>query len=122
MRDIETHEDCKALVHGFYERARRDPILGPVFESRVAGRWDEHLVRMTSFWMTVLFAIPLYAGKPLERHVGLPIGPAHFARWVDLWSAEVDQRFFGARAGLAKRAALKMSRRMGLAGVHVEGC
>lgn len=109
MDDIETHEDCRKLVEAFYARARLDTLLGPVFESRVAGRWDEHLARMTRFWVTVLFAVPLYEGRPLERHAGLPIGPLHFSRWVALWCEEVEQRFSGQRAELAKRAAHKMS-------------
>lgn len=115
MKDIETYEDCKALVDGFYDRARRDALLGPVFESRIAGRWDEHLERMACFWTSVLFAVPLYAGKPLDRHMGLPIGGRHFSRWVDLWTDEVARRFSGERADIAKRAALKMSERMGVA-------
>lgn len=49
MKDIETYEDCKTLVEAFYQRGRRDPLLGPVFESRIAGRWDEHLERMARF-------------------------------------------------------------------------
>ncbi len=115
MTDIESHADCRALVDAFYARARRDPLLGPVFESRIAGRWEEHLERMTRFWATVLFAAPLYAGRPLEQHAPLPIGPDHFARWLALWHDEVDQRFAGGRAEHAKRAAVKMSLRLGLA-------
>lgn len=112
MNDIETHEDCRSLVTAFYERARQDSLLGPVFESRIAGRWDAHLERMTRFWVTVLFASPGYAGRPLDIHAALPIGPAHFSQWVNLWSDEVDRHFSGERAGLAKRAAIKMSLRM----------
>jgi hemoglobin len=36
------------LVHGFYDRARHDPLLGPVFESKVQD-WDAHLARMCDF-------------------------------------------------------------------------
>lgn len=115
VNDIETLDDCAALVNAFYESARRDPLLGPVFELRIAGHWPEHLARMTSFWATVLFAVPRYQGKPFERHVGLPIGPAHFARWTSLWSAEVDRRFAGPRAEHAKQAAQRMAQRLGAA-------
>lgn len=117
MKDIETIDDCGTLVQAFYRTARADALLGPVFESRIAGRWDEHLERMTRFWGTVLLALQLYDGKPVDRHVGLPIGPGHFGRWVSLWSAEVDQHFAGPRADLAKRAAQKMALRMGSAAV-----
>lgn len=63
----------------------------------------------------MLFAVPVYAGRPLDRHIGLPLGSAHFSRWVSLWSEEVERHFSGERAECAKRAAIKMSLRMGLA-------
>ncbi|HRB21417.1 MAG TPA: preprotein translocase subunit TatC, partial [Nitrosomonas sp.] len=30
-----TEEDVSALVHNFYAKARKDPDLGPIFESHV---------------------------------------------------------------------------------------
>ena len=112
MMDIETTQDCRTLVDAFYRTARQHPLLGPVLESRIDGHWEEHLERMTLFWETVLFARPRYSGKPLERHLGLPIGMEHFETWVGLWTAEVDRRFSGARADLAKHAATRMALRL----------
>lgn len=112
MNDIETVEDCGMLVEAFYRAARADPLLGSIFEARVS-QWPEHLERMTRFWATVLLTKPLYHGKPLERHVGLPLGPEHFARWLSLWSATLASLFVGPRAELARRAASKMAQRMG---------
>lgn len=110
--DLQTRDDCRALVEAFYEAARKDPLLGPVFESRIAGHWDAHLERMARFWATVLFATPLYFGRPVESHLGLPIAPVHFERWLRLWTAEIDRRWSGPHAEMAKRAAHRMSMRL----------
>jgi hemoglobin len=112
MKDIETLEDCRDLVEGFYAAARTDALLGPVFEARLARSWPEHLNVMTHFWSTILFARSLYHGNPLSRHVGLPLTAAHFSRWVELWRATVDARYEGPRATHAKDAASRMAGRM----------
>ena len=79
------------LVDTFYGRIRRHPDLGPVFEARLAGRWDEHLERMKSFWLSVCFKTGAYGGKPVAAHMGLPgISAELFPKWLDLFSATLD--------------------------------
>jgi hemoglobin len=111
--DIETLDDCHDMVERFYSAARADPLLGPVFAARLARSWPEHMDLMTRFWGAILFARPLYHGRPLERHAGLPIDERHFARWLSLWTATVDARFEGPRAEHAKAAARRMAARLG---------
>lgn len=112
MKDIETVDDCGALVSAFYGAARQDPLLGPVFESRLADQWDVHLARMTGFWASVLLTLPAYRGRPVERHRGLPIDRAHFTRWIALWCESVDRGWQGPRAEHAKLAASRMADRL----------
>jgi hemoglobin len=73
-----------ALVHRFYGKVRRDPMLGPVFASRVRD-WDAHLERMVSFWCSVALMTGQYSGTPMNAHIGLPVGWAHFERWLRLF-------------------------------------
>jgi hemoglobin len=40
------------LVHGFYDRIRRDALLGPTFAERISD-WEPHLERMVEFWSSV---------------------------------------------------------------------
>jgi len=40
------------LVRTFYARARLDPLIGPVFESRMQD-WESHFGRMCAFWSSV---------------------------------------------------------------------
>lgn len=73
------------LVNLFYARIREDAVLGPLFEQRLEGRWDEHLARMVEFWEAVVLLTGRYRGRPHERHRGMPLEPAHFERWLALF-------------------------------------
>jgi hemoglobin len=73
------------LVRGFYDRARRDPLLGPVFEGRVHD-WEAHFARMRDFWSSVALMSGRYHGQPMAAHLPLPIGTPHFNRWLELFA------------------------------------
>src|SRR5690606_26113057 len=61
----------QALVHGFYDRVRRDDLLGPVFEAHVDD-WTPHLERMCEFWSSVALMSGRYHGRPMPKHLPLP--------------------------------------------------
>ena len=42
----------ESLVRTFYARVRHDPLIGPVFESKVQD-WDAHIGRLCTFWSSV---------------------------------------------------------------------
>src|SRR5690606_40478945 len=60
------------LVHSFYARVREDPMLGPIFNSRVQD-WDTHLKRMCAFWSSVALSSGVYHGQPMRMHLPLPV-------------------------------------------------
>lgn len=72
------------LVHSFYGAARRDKLIGPIFEAKVSD-WDHHLARMCAFWSSVALMSGRYSGTPMQAHTPLPIDSTHFDRWLDLW-------------------------------------
>ena len=74
------------LVHGFYDKVRQDPLLGPVFETRIAD-WGPHLERMCAFWSSVALMSGRYHGQPMEKHMTLPVDAEHFDRWLALFEA-----------------------------------
>lgn len=74
------------LVHIFYGKVRKNPVLGPIFESRVED-WDAHLLRMIDFWSSVALMTGRYHGAPVPAHAELPIEWKHFERWLTLFSA-----------------------------------
>ena len=74
------------LVHRFYDRVRGDPLLGPVFAARITD-WGPHLDKMVAFWSSVALMTGRYHGAPMPAHLPLPIGEAHFTRWLELFRA-----------------------------------
>jgi hemoglobin len=72
------------VVRAFYARARQDELIGPIFEREVAD-WEAHFGRMNAFWSSVLLMSGRYHGSPMPMHARLPIGTAHFNRWLELF-------------------------------------
>lgn len=74
------------LVDTFYSRVREDPVLGPVFEEKLAGHWHEHMPRMVAFWTKVLLDTGEFQGNVFGKHMALSgIGREHFVRWLTLF-------------------------------------
>jgi hemoglobin len=73
------------LVRTFYGRARLDPLIGPVFESRVHD-WEGHIGRMCAFWSSVALMSGRYHGQPMVAHLPLPIDTPYFDRWLEIFA------------------------------------
>lgn len=86
------------LVHDFYGRVRADAVLGPIFEARLAGRWDPHLGKMVDFWSSIALKSGRYAGSPHVAHQRLGLEPAHFERWLCLFEETVHELCDGVAA------------------------
>ena len=111
MNDIQNKDDVKIFVDSFYEKVRKDMLIGPVFAAKIApGRWPAHLERMYSFWNTVLFAVRDYHGNPFSKHAPLPLKEQHFDRWMELFVETIDENFAGEVADDAKMRAVKMGK------------
>ncbi len=74
------------LVQAFYARVRVDPLIGPIFEARIAD-WVPHLQQMYAFWSSVALMSGRYHGQPMVKHLPLPIDAKHFDRWLALFEA-----------------------------------
>ena len=107
--EITVLDDIKLLVDTFYDKVRKDAVLGPVFDQRISDRWPEHLARMYTFWQTVLLEERTYYGSPFPVHRGLGIDHRHFDRWMELFTETVDTLFSGKLAEEAKWRAGKMA-------------
>ncbi len=91
MRSRITEAEIRDLVFAFYERVRDDPRLGPIFEERLAGKWDAHLERMCDFWSTVMLASGRYRGNPVEAHRRVEsITTTDFDRWIELFEKTAE--------------------------------
>lgn len=80
----------KRLVHEFYDRVRRDPLLAPVFDEWIVD-WGPHLEKMVEFWSSVALMTGRYHGAPMPKHLPLPVEAAHFERWLDLFRASAQE-------------------------------
>lgn len=106
-----TAQTISDLVDTFYGHVRADEMLGPVFEGAIGDGWEPHLATMKSFWSALIFHDGGYAGRPMPAHVQLKpqISPGHFARWLALFEATLDE--LGVSAG-AKAAFLERANRI----------
>jgi hemoglobin len=73
------------LVRAFYAKVRADALLAPVFDQRIAN-WEPHLKRMCEFWSSVALMTGMYHGRPMEKHLPLPVDSRHFDRWLQLFA------------------------------------
>lgn len=114
--DLRNRDDVEELVVAFYETAFRDPLIGPIFTDVAHMDLAAHLPIMCDFWETVLFRSGAYRRNALQVHVSLharhPLTDAHFARWLELWDATVDERFAGPSAERAKLQASRIAESM----------
>lgn len=111
--DIGTEADIERLVNDFYGRVREDAVLSPVFNTIIGNDWSAHLPIMYSFWQTILLQKGNYSGNPVQKHIAIdkrtPLQPEHYERWLQLWTATVNELFAGPVANEAiKRATLML--------------
>lgn len=83
----------RAVVDDFYAKARRDPVIGPVFNRVIADAdWPAHLAVIADFWSSMLLGTGRYAGRPMPKHLAISdLGDAHFERWLGLFRETVER-------------------------------
>jgi hemoglobin len=72
------------LVRSFYDRAQKDPLIGPIF-ARHVDDWEDHYARLRDFWSSVALMSGRYHGQPMAKHLPLGIDTPHFNRWLELF-------------------------------------
>lgn len=83
----------RAVVDRFYADARRDPLIGPVFNRVIAPEaWPAHLATIADFWSSMLLGTGRYAGRPMPKHMAIPeLSDAHFMRWLALFRRTAEE-------------------------------
>jgi hemoglobin len=109
----------ETLVRAFYGRIRKDPLLGPVFETRITD-WEPHLKRMCAFWSSVALMSGVYSGRPMEKHLPLPVDARHFDRWLALFEETAKEVCPSAAAEhfIERAHRVADSLELGIAGQH----
>lgn len=109
MRDIADKKDIQLLVENFYNHALQDETIGPLFK-KAGFVLESHIPTMVSFWETILFDVITYSGNPMLKHIELnktvPLLPADFQQWMNIWENTVKTNFEGP---LAEKAIIRAS-------------
>jgi hemoglobin len=86
-----TEAMIRELVHTFYARVRGDPLIGPIFNTRIVD-WPAHMEKLCAFWSSVTLMTGRYKGTPMRAHAMLPdLASEHFQRWLALFRATVRE-------------------------------
>ena len=111
-KQIENREDVFVLVSTFYDKIKKDDVIGEFFLKTIPEEeWDDHLLKLTDFWETNLFFVRKFKGNPIKAHRDVDanfnnaIQQEHFGRWLQLWFSTVDELFFGEKATQTKERA-----------------
>ncbi len=104
------------LVERFYEKVRADALLGPVFEAKIED-WGPHLAQMKLFWGSVALSTGLYNGRPMPKHMRLPVDAEHFDRWLALFEDTARELLTpaGARHVIVRARQIAQSLELGVA-------
>lgn len=88
LREGITEAQIERLVRDFYAKVRVDDRLGPIFERKLAGHWEPHLLQMIDFWSSLMLTTGRYSGRPLQKHLVLKtVRSADFDIWLRLFNA-----------------------------------
>ena len=111
--DITDRADIERLVNAFYDKIRKDDLLGFIFNDVAKTDWAAHLPKMYAFWETMIFRTGGFVGNPLAAHARLvpltAMGRPQFARWLEVFTATVDELFTSEKAEHIKNAAADMA-------------
>jgi hemoglobin len=109
LNDIETREDIERLINAFYEKVRKDPTIGYIFNDIAKVNWEEHLPVMYSFWSSMLLGERSYEGNVMQKHIELsnrvPFTDQEFSAWLKLFKSTIDELFSGTKSDEAKSRA-----------------
>jgi hemoglobin len=109
-KTIDSRADIQILVDSFYDKVRKDKLIGPIFNDVAKVNWEEHLPKLYDFWADLLLGEDSYRGRPFPPHMKLNLQPGHFEQWLRLFLETVDEHFVGLKAEEAKARALRIAR------------
>jgi hemoglobin len=112
-KDLQNREDIIRLVDAFYDKVKKDEVIGYFFNSIEHTDWEKHLPVMYDFWENVLFYTGKYSGNPMEVHSRLhsksPMNMQHFIHWTQLFKETADEMFEGQNTELIKQRAVSIA-------------
>ena len=84
-------EFISKLVDTFYGRIQEDKTIGPIFNRRINGEWQPHLLKMKDFWSSIILHTRKYSGRPMPMHRKIEeLQPEHFKIWLSLFEQTLN--------------------------------
>jgi hemoglobin len=122
LTDIQSRDDIVQVVNAFYEKAKQDELLGPIFTEKAKVDWEEHLPVMYDFWENVVFYTGNYGGNPMrihqQLHQKITLTKKDFDKWLNLFFSTVDFLYEGEHAELIKQRAQSIATVMQIKILH----
>lgn len=114
--EITSKNNIELMVISFYQSAKFDNVLNPIFNDIMHADWDEHVPIMYKFWGSILLGTKSYSGNPMQKHIEIskivPLTQEAFNRWLTLFIENIDAQFTGQKAEEAKLRAANIARLM----------
>ena len=111
-----SEDTIRQLIDTFYARVRREPELGPVFETAIPGDWQPHLEKMYAFWSSVMLTSGRYKGNPVMKHFAVAgMRPELFAAWLKLFDKTCTEMFDEAVSAVFRDKAERIAESLKLA-------
>lgn len=115
-KEIINHQDIVLLVDTFYEKIKKNTVLGYIFNDVAQVNWVTHLPKMYAFWGSLLLGEQSYSGNPMVKHIQLskqtPMTEKEFSEWIRVFNQTVDELFEGEKAQESKQRAGNIARLM----------
>jgi hemoglobin len=117
--DIRDRRDIEALLEHFYAQVLDDDIIGFYFTDIMSFSLEQHLPKVTDFWVQQLLSERVYQGELFKRHQELhhraALSPHHFHRWLHLLNTSIDSLFCGPLCDVMKQRAKAIAHSMATA-------
>ncbi len=109
LKYIGSRGDIENILDSFYRKAFADDLIGRFFTEVVPLDLSIHLPVIADFWEAVLFNTHSYRKNVMEIHQHIhqlsAIKKVHLDRWVQIFTATIDECFAGEKANLMKQRA-----------------
>ncbi len=115
-----TEAVVRNVVAAFYDRVRKDAVLGPVFEEAIGEHWDEHLERINRFWLSATRLARGYDGRqfmPAHLRHG-SIAADQLPRWLALFRETVAEHCTPEAGGILVDIAERMAETLAVGLAH----
>lgn len=81
------------VVYAFYDKARHDEVLAPIFNKALGLKWDSHIERVLQFWlMATRLGTGYQARNFMPAHLRHSFGAAEASRWLALFKETLAER------------------------------